>query len=113
VIERQSSSSTTKNDRTSSKKKKSHKNEDSKKKKSKERDRSHHQVISEFISNYYLFFSLPRRMKLQIKKVVHHQKIIDENKMKNILPNLLVIIHLQQLLYPITNDDHHQTMLIL
>jgi hypothetical protein len=110
VSERQSTSSTKKNDRTSSKKKKSHKNEDSKKKKTtKERDRSHHQVISNKYRIYFklLFvFPLPRPMKIQIKKVV---QIIDENKMKN----LLVIIHLQQLLYPITDDDHHQTMLIL
>jgi hypothetical protein len=57
-------------------------------------------------------------MKSQIKKLIHHQKILDEKKMKNyrliiIITNLLIIIHLQQLPHLIINDDHHPMILII
>ncbi len=57
-------------------------------------------------------------MKIPVKKVVHHRKIIDENIMKKypmmiIIINLLVINLLQQPPCPITNDDRHRMIMII
>ena len=57
-------------------------------------------------------------MKIPVRKIVHHRKIIDENTMKKypmmiIIINLLVINLLQQLPCPVTNDDHHRMIMII
>ncbi len=62
--------------------------------------------------------SLFRLMKVQVRKVVHHQKILDESMMKKYqlminITNLLIIIPLQQLPRPATDDDHHLMILII
>ena len=51
-------------------------------------------------------------MKSQIKKIIHHQKILDEKKMKN-YRLMIIIANLQQLPYLIINDDHHPMILII